>query len=549
MTTLYSKYLWGKFWLLGCCIAFVACTDELSEETPTPADPLRVDVTLQFTVGAGASRAPEADASSGEYTLETTELENQMRTVTVIVESLGDDGKPLTPPQYDHQTIYLPAGVTTYETSMKLNTTVGKKHIYLGANMAPGHIEAFEAGRPYASVETTAEKVLSSVMTVNTDGSGQDILMFAQATQTVTDEATNTSTTSNVIELSASSIETPTLLDDVTLERVVSKVLLTCNTDDNTNVTVKDFLGYEDGGFCTLENIYYMLNMTNKKVYVQRTLDETGNYYIDPNYSIYGWVEYSATNKVFMLKDRDDYEQNFVHYDANSMMSITEDGFVPFASTGTMKQHPMRYEADKVGNSATPTNHYTEGIYCLENLVSVPSGFLSASGKSNNDVADLVSTYMLIAIRYIPKNIYVVEGEGYKVETFTDLNDVLARLPKTDDYPEGTYWMLNTDGTKGYFTYDAMQRAVKEGSDPDLFQPFIGGWSYYTTYIDGEVKDNSISYNDVSAWGLERNHYYILHVTEITAPGSSVMDNPMRINSVTIPWNDRGGTEVEIKPE
>lgn len=568
----------NKLCLLLCGLLLATCTDDLPGGEDVPGDGrTRVDVTLQFTVSAGgvaATRGPEA--VDPEYTLGTTPLENQLRSITVIVESLNDDGSTLTNPQYDYQTLYLSAGVTSYTTTMKLNTTIGKKHIYIGANMRPEHIEAFVGQSPYTytGTDATCQSVVSSVMTINADLTGQDILMFAQATQTTATTDGNGSpapTTSEVIELTATGIDAPTVLDDIKLERVVAKVLLTCKTKEysDTDVNITDFLGLE-AGFCTLNDVYYMLNMTNKKVYVQRTTNSDG-FYIDPNYSVMDYIQYNGRNEVFLLNNREEYDNNFMHYDANEMMKIPEPGedFKPFTVAGTMMQNPEAYDANRLlnENGVAKDGHYTEGIYCLENLVGVPKAFEEAYLRGDETTydrfADLVSTYMLIAIRYIPKVIYSsidTQATPLPISSVTDALDALPEITEGEGenkkviYPKGTYWMYNDGTTKRYLTHNAVQAAISAGNSPTYFQPFIGGYSYYTTYIDGQVNDKGvITYlregnGGSDYWGVERNHYYILNVSDIVAPGSAVMDNPMRINSVTVEWNDRGSGTVEIKP-
>lgn len=530
--------------------AVLACTEGVVPEFPVPDSSKRIDVNLQFTLSVSGvygalTKAPNADINEGEYPLGTTAVENQMRTITVIVESLNDDGTSLTIPIYDYQTLYLPVGVTTYETIMKLNTTIGKKYIYIGANMRPEHIQAFIGDGVYKTTKTTAKGVTESVMTINEDATGQDILMFGQAS----------SSEGKVIELTAASIDNPTQLGNIVLERVVTKVLLTCKTKENSDVdvVVRDFVsGYENEGFCELKDIYYMLNMTNKQMYIKRTQNESSAY-IDPNYSLVDYLEYNPWNNVFLLKNREDYEKHFMHYDANDMMQISTSNrdFEPFSALETMKSNPLKYDANRVGENSNVSSHYTEGIYCMENLVSIPSlAVLMRSGKTLDDIADLVSTYMLIAVRYIPKNIYL-DANDSQPTFYTSLDEAMAVLPSVIDgditYPEGTYWMFNDGTTKGYYTYEAMKNSTL---DKAMFQPFIGGYSYYTSFIDGKVDENGvISYGDNLSWGIERNHYYILNVQEIVAPGSSVMDNPMRINSVIIKdWTYKGSTEVPVKP-
>ena len=91
-----------------------------------------------------------------------------------------------------------------------------------------------------------------------------------------------------------------------------------------------------------------------------------------------------------------------------------------------------------------------------------------------------------------------------------------------------------------------MKKKLKE--DPDTeFSRYDGGWGYYYTYIDEDAKNGVISM-DKERWGIKRNHYYIIKVEKIIAPGSAFPGNEtMRIHSELIDWMDKGGSETEVK--
>ena len=135
-------------------------------------------------------------------------------------------------------------------------------------------------------------------------------------------------------------------------------------------------------------------------------------------------------------------------------------------------------------------------------------------------------------------------------ETEKDAQKILQEV--TDDenplepvtYLAGTFWR---DSEGNYYSLEGMKKKLKKSPETE-FSRYDGGWGYYYTYIDENAKNGAISKDTQTRWGIKRNHYYILKVDKIIAPGSPFPGNEtMRIHSELVDWVDKGSSEVEIK--
>ena len=213
------------------------------------------------------------------------------------------------------------------------------------------------------------------------------------------------------------------------------------------------------------------------------------------------------------------------------------------------------YDENKVGKEDADEDHYTEGLYCTENMVHKDMDFSTdADFQSANRY---VTTRIMIGAKYTPKKIWTVNNSGnLEQKTFASEDEAITALfnqVDTEDNPggpveylDGTFWQ--DVKTKEYYSLEGMKKKLREDSETE-FNRFDGGWGYYYTYIDGDVStDGVIGYEDKPRWGIKRNHYYILKVEKIIAPGSPFPGNEtMRIHSELLDWVDKGESEVEVK--
>ena len=157
----------------------------------------------------------------------------------------------------------------------------------------------------------------------------------------------------------------------------------------------------------------------------------------------------------------------------------------------------------------------------------------------------------MIGAKYTPKTIWNGSDQAKIVNTENEAQEILKEV--TDDenplgpvtYLAGTFWR---DNEGHYYSLTGMKKKLKENPETE-FSRYDGGWGYYYTYIDGDANaEGSIDYAGQTRWGIKRNHYYIIKVDKIIAPGSAFPGNEtMRIHSELIDWVDKGGSETEVK--
>lgn len=550
---------------------FCGCSDIMppaQEEGIGDRMDIRVSLSV-FDPGARTRSALDPDKEKGEYTLGTTPEECEINTLTLIMMNVGDDGSETFE---SSRTVAAPEKtneVGNYEFSFDLTGRSGRKRFYVGANLKQNHIGAFTTtDRVFDAGEgDTGHNIVGSLMTIDhgTDGStgsGSDIVMTGKVTVT-TDGETN-----DIIEIPAGSdgaAGDPIEIDidnPIKLTRAVAKVLLTC-TPGGGNMTsayvetvdVKDLkgAGQDSTGWIRFENVNYMLNVINRKAYLDYREVTSGTeeaYLTDPNYEISDLIE--ARDGSYGLKDLEAYRKEFLYYDTQEMVTMLNSDVRTLEGADIepcITRKATVFDENRIGADAV--NHYTEGLYCTENMVH--NDMPELSGDDFASVNRFVSTRVMIGAKYTPKTIYVLENGTLQPNIFEDEESAMKALSgqKEDsdtpggavEYLDGTFWK---DGENNYYTLDAMKAKLK--TDPNTsFSRYDGGWGYYFTYIDGQNTDGVIDNADQTRWGVKRNHYYILKVSKIIAPGSAFPGNEtVRIHSDLVGWVDQGGSEVDI---
>ena len=418
-----------------------------------------------------------------------------------------------------------------------------------------------------AGMEEEGHNIVGKLMNVDSKtGAGSHILMTAAIT--TTDGGRDITLAGPTVDADKDRIDIE-IANPVRLTRAVAKVLLTCQmASDNTDTV---YVNSDEGGWIRLENVRYILNVLNRKTYMDYRADTDGNL-LDPNYKMRDWIAKRPEGGGYGLKNLEAYRREFLYYDTQGMVNLLN---VAVQEYEDITVHPCtsrqatRYDAGKLGASNNAANHYTEGLYCPENMVywdleeMTNAEFLSANR--------FVTTRVMVGAKYTPKHIYVVE-DGQLVQK-TAKDDVEARkllnagLPDgsggtnagenpgyDDNYLPDTFWRCDESGNaydEQYFTYEAMMKVMDSKETVD-FNRYDGGWGYYYTYIDKEANEaaNAAEKNETiphERWGVKRNHYYILNVENIEGPGSAYPGNEMmRIHSRLLDWVDKGGSYVEV---
>lgn len=502
------------------CLSMSSCTLVWSDDETPAQCKVQQTVTLNLTIThPDASIHTRADLEYDD--LEFTKNEAAVRSLTAFIVDLNSDGTE----NYDkveyHSTEIDPIEFRNGIYALRQSVTVetGAKHVYIGANMKKEHIDAFIENRPLQLAADAEGPAVNMVMTPDPTHSGQgtDIVMFGQLADRYDQSETR-------IDIQEGQTDYYLHAD---LTRLTAKVLLTC-TEGETGLVVTGGKGWVE-----TDKIRYTLNSTNRSTYINRRADNE-----DPNWGLGSWVALSDGK----YGPAGDHTAHFEYWDPET---ITERLFDDRYSAT-----PLVFEASRVGEG-NRENHYTEGLYCLENTVLKD---MDLSGSALHDAARIATTHVVMAVRFIPKFVYtggnVNNGEGpteMKWETvFTDY------LVASEGHEVGTYWTrTDANGNVYYYgSYAKQQYKTKYGVDESAFTCYEGGWSYFTTFIDGNATDLTMNYDGLDSWGVQRDHYYILSIDKITRPGSPIpWDNYIRINSQTTEWTPRGSQNVGIKPK
>lgn len=497
--------LWAG--LMVCTL--VSCSELLSSEGGSHEGEEQT-VTLNIAV-THPDAGIETKAPLDGYDLDFTANEAAVKNLVTFIVSLNPDGTE----NYDKVDFFEigidPAdfnkGYYTFSRSLKLKS--GSKHIYIGANMNADHINAFLNNG--GSLNYTGDgQAIEMVMTPDPthSGLGTDITMFGQ----MSDHDTG----SRILNVSR---QTRSYNVSGELERLTAKVLLTCAEGE------PGFVATGGKGWVETSKIRYTLNVINRQTYIKKHWSEEYQISMDPNWNL----------------------GDAGHFDSWGEDEILERLFDDRFSTS-----PLRYDESrlKTNSASVPEGHYVEGLYCLENTTYNNKGLTGA----NVDKAALqATTHVVIAVRFIPKYVYtggnVNNGTGPTAMTWeTVFKDYLVA---GNGHEAGTYWTrTDANGNVSYYGRYAMETYMsKYQVSESEFTCYEGGWSYFTTFIDGKTSDKQLTYANMNAWGVQRDHYYILVIDHITKPGSTVPWNDfIRVNSQTVPWVHRGSQEVIIRP-
>ena len=340
----------------------------------------------------------------------------------------------------------------------------------------------------------------------------------------------------------------------------MAKILLTCvpksdaETDYVKVIDAKDAETNPEGdgentGWIKFADVNYMLNVLNRKTYLNYRIEDDN--LIDPNYAMSGLVSQREEGGGYGITNLDEYQREFLYYDTQAMVEMlnkdvqTHEGKTPEACTSRIA---IKYDETKIGKVNADEDHYTEGLYCTENMVYKDIDF-GDNIETFQSANRYVTTRVMIGAKYTPKQIWNGGNAPIQANTEDEAKKILQKV--TDDenplepvtYLAGTFWR-DSDGN--YYSLAGMKMKLQEAPETD-FSRYDGGWGYYYTYIDENAQNGAIN-QDQTRWGIKRNHYYILKVDKIIAPGSPFPGNEtMRIHSELVDWVNKGGSEVEIK--
>lgn len=571
-------------------LAFTACgcVHDEPEDAPEHAvsGPEYTDIVVRLNVANPAAGTPDTRSGQGtagtkagsildpdedEYTLGFTKEEHRIHSLTLIMTNVRPDGSE----SFDFsQTVMTDAAqenAGTISAIFNLSGKKGRKRFYVGANMTQKHIGAFTVDGQVIDLSDDSEghNIVGQLMEIDhTTGAGSRILMTGRVI------GNNGQTDFDLTELGGqfeTSREddaiTISVKEPVRLTKAVSKVLMTCQTYSGSGedklVQILDAKDQEEGtatytGWLHLENVRYILNVLNRKTYAvyREALDGNTPYLADPNLDMSVMVEKRTStadgSETYGPRDLEDYLDNFVYYDTQHMVEMLTSDTPP--DDGDCRRS-VAAEYDKSRLGADAVNHYTDGLYCPENMVHKDITFGPGENDEFTAANRLVSTHIVIGGKYVPRTVWILENEGQDDEKLvphtSSTEEESAGLLESDlnedlgvTYEDGTFWYEINDHE--YYTYRAME--YKTLNDPEaVFTRHDGGWGYWFSMIEGQNENGVISNWNQEYWGLKRNHYYIVNVTRIITPGSSSPGNEaMMVHSELLDWIDQGGENVEV---
>lgn len=542
--------------MIGAVAILCSCRDELRPDL-SPAQEGKTNIIVNLTVERSGSKSPASrsplDPNGDEYTLGFTNAENQINSLTLIMMRIDASGNEVFEAS---RTISSPADTDNdgvYDVEFQLETNDrGVKHFYLGANLSENHLASFRTQDKVfdAGEERSGHNIVGALMNVKhlqddeldgNIGEGSNIVMTAPIL--VGDKQ-------DITIPSGSTEETIRIDNPVKLTRVVAKVLLTCECKSENGI---DYVNVEDQhstGWIRLADVNYMLNVLNRKTYLNYRIE--GDNLIDPNYAMSGLVSQREEGGGYGITNLDEYQREFLYYDTQAMVEMlnkdvqVREGKTPEACTSRIA---IKYDENKIGKA--DEDHYTEGLYCTENMVYKDIDFGDNNIETFQSANRYVTTRVMVGAKYTPKVIWDEGEEPITTQTEEEAQQILKEVTDGENplepvtYLAGTFWR---DSEGNYYSLAGMKEKLKEAPDTD-FSRYDGGWGYYYTYIDGDANgEGTIDYASQTRWGIKRNHYYILKVDKIIAPGSPFPGNEtMRIHSELVDWVDKGSSEVEIK--
>lgn len=545
--------------LIGAMAILCSCRDELRPDL-SPAQEGKTNIIVNLTVERSGSKSPASrsplDPNGDEYTLGFTDAENQINSLTLIMMRIDASGNEVFEAS---QTIQRPEDTDNdgvYDVEFQLETNDrGVKHFYLGANLSEMHLASFRTQDKVfdAGEEDSGHNIVGALMNVKHPqddeldgniGEGSNIVMTAPIL--VGDKQ-------DITIPSGSTEETITIDNSVKLTRVVAKVLLTCECKSENGI---DYVNVEDqhstmngNGWIRLADVNYMLNVLNRKTYLNYRIKDDN--LIDPNYAMGELISLREEGGGYGITDLEAYQREFLYYDTQAMVEMLNKD-VPTYKGGErcIVRSATQYDADKMKVNETTNmgneNHYTEGLYCTENTVYKDMTFDNEADFQS--AIRYVTTRVMVGAKYTPKVIWDGGDEPKTAKTEKEAQEILE-VKDVDNplepvtYPAGTFWR---DSEGNYYSRAGMKEKLKKSPETD-FSRYDGGWGYYYTYIDENAQNGAIK-DTQTRWGIKRNHYYILKVDKIIAPGSPFPGNEtMRIHSELVDWIDKGGSEEEIK--
>lgn len=478
--------------------------------------------------------------------------------------------------------------------------------IYLAANLTLEQAESIK--RPEATYKTNATSYTRAINEFapyefmprfGVAGISKRDIGIAMTGQAVSAEDSKQKSFGNIYQYN--SLDNPLSLK-VDLKRVVAKALLTVDaaTTDNKDGYVPDVAyavigsGNDNKGWVRISDIYYFPNGTNKSLHWFEQEDNA-----DPNPDLTKYISSAGTDAELSL-NTEKYQNDFVYYnqteqyklyyayyqaqkfdqttDNNSYtagMYFLENTFaIPEETSGYKTQLESYKLALPMVTSISIALRYTpKEIYVEKGLYEKLEKGEGMSASEREKWANMKTKYgdwknfeeETTSTDEVKNIVFATEADAQFVLTMslklnkayissTEYgNQVTNGTYSGSKFPDNTFFAFTPDTDTGedflyhYYTYGARQ----EIANPIYYVPYVGGWAYYYTYLDGDSKDFGDGTNTQKAVysdsQVTRNTYYILKLNKITRLGGSKTDpNNIQVNTTVVPWTKGGRLDVDL---
>jgi hypothetical protein len=467
----------------------------------------------------------------------------------------------------ENQAVY-DAETDAYTVDLNFMTTVapGNKRVYVSANLTKELIEQCKKGGLFTAGSKTDDDYYSVISKFVNPENGA-VAMFS----------------SNYFEIKVNGDVYDTNADgdgsqnnpylcQMTLERLVAKVLLACDmqSDSNDNDCIKvkanipDYYSTNYPGWMHLSSVRYKLGTTNRTTYFYKHyLSGNEDEIVDPNYYVADQLTANSSGNWSYVGD---YANDFtysVDIKNDFIPAFNENQSVDNYDSKSTCMQAVKFDANRMPTEQRLPNRYKEGLYCLENTLdnnwSSISNYASFLSQRSNWFKGprMIATTIDIETRYIPA---VIVGKGgvkksvdYREDSSLPISQKLARLlslspncyAKEDSARDfiisesanpaaasPTYYSIYLDDCFYFLTYEAAQELItlaKENGFADYFvdelktfEIYNNGLVYYHTYLS-RITDNVVNQ---SISGIVRNNYYILRCSYMSVP--SPVDNAVK---------------------
>lgn len=582
------------------------CVEEI--DTSHARNSLYLNLSLRVNDGSGA-----ASRATDEGTILGTDEENKIHSLYIYLFNSTNNTSTNNTLVYwaDITNFYQADDKKTDVIKLQDINLPEQVSIYLAANLTRQQAESITS--PGASYKTNATSYTRAInefapyefmSQFGVAGISKRDIGIAMTGQAVSAEDSEQKSFGNIYQYN--SLDNPLSLT-VYLKRVVAKALLTVDAADNSEgkkltVGSLDEVDYavigsenKNKGWVRISDIYYFPNGTNKSLYWFEQADNQ-----DPNSDLTPYISSKGTDAELAL-NTESYQKDFVYYNQSDQyklyyayyqaekfdqtkdqnkqytagMYFLENTFaIPEETSGYKTQLETYKLALPMVTSISIALRYTpKEIYVEKGLYDILDSGTGMSANEKKQWADMKDAYVdwksfeeeTISTDEVKNIIFETEADAQFVLTMslklnkayissTEYgNQVTNGTYSGSKFPDNTFFAFTPETDTDdkflyhYYTYGARQ----EIANPIYYVPYVGGWAYYYTYLDGDSKDFGDGKNTQKAVysdsQVTRNTYYILKLNKITRLGGSKTDpNNIQVNTTVVPWTKGGRLEVDL---